>query len=105
MSPTILLLLALIIYGLLSTHFSVRRSRGVQERSAAVRFAVFGWLLGILLLAILFLPIPGKHRILYIAPLLFIGVAVSKVLKQARSRIRAEEEVNRADIERMKRIN
>ena len=105
MSPTILLLLALIIYGLLSTHFSVRRSRGAQERSAAVRFAVFGWLLGILLVAVLFLPVPGKHRLLYIAPLLFIGVAVSKVLRRARTRIRDEEAHTRVDIERMKRVN
>ena len=98
------ILLAVLIYGILSTHFSVRRSKGIQERSAAVRFAVFSWLIGILLVAVLFLPIPGKHRVLYLAPLLFVGVAVSKVLRQARDRIRREEQAE-VDIERMKRIN
>ena len=64
MSFTVLLLIAVLIYGILRTHFSVRRSRGVQERSAAMRFAVVSWILGILMIGMLFLPIPGKHRIL-----------------------------------------
>jgi predicted permease len=104
MSPTVLLLIALIIYGLLSTHFSVRRSKSPQERSASLRFAVFGWLIGILFVAVLFLPIPGKHRLLYLAPLFFVWVAVRKVLGQARARIREEERLQ-VDIERMKRVD
>ena len=99
-----MLLIVMLIFGILSTHFSVRRSRGVQERSAAIRFAVFAWLLGAVMLAVLFLPIPGKHRLLYAAPLLFVGVAVSKVLRQARARIRRDEQAE-VDIERMKRVN
>lgn len=104
MSIIILLLLAVLIYGLLRTHFSVRRSRGVKERSAAVRFAVFSWILGITMFALLFLPIPGKQRILMLAPALFVTVVVGKVLRNARNRIRQEEQLD-VDIERMKRVN
>ena len=104
MSLVVLLLIAVLIYGILSTHFSVRRSRGVQERSAAVRFAAFSWILGIMMIALLFLPVPGKHRILMFAPLLFIGVGVSRVLRNARDRIRREEQLD-VDIERMKRVS
>ena len=38
------------------------------------------------------------------APLLFVGVAVSKVLRNARTRIRQEEQLE-VDIERMKRVS
>ncbi|MHA3773357.1 hypothetical protein ACXR0O_17625 [Verrucomicrobiota bacterium sgz303538] len=100
----VLFLVAFLIYGILNTHFSVRRSRGVQERAAAVRFAVFSWMVGILMIALLFLPIPGKHRILMLAPLLFVGVSVRKVLGNARDRIRKAEQ-GVVDIERMKRVN
>lgn len=104
MSFLVLLLIAVLIYGTLKTNFSILRSRGAQERSAAIRFAAFSWILGIMMVALLFLPVPGKHRILMLAPLFFIGVGVRKVLRNARERIRREEQLD-VDIERMKRVN
>jgi uncharacterized membrane protein len=104
MTLPVLLFVALLLYGLVGTHFSVKKSRGEKERSAAMRFAVFTWILGIMMVVLLFLPLPGKHRILMLAPLLFLGVAVRKVLRNARNRIRDEEQLE-VNIERMKRVN
>ncbi|RYD62257.1 MAG: hypothetical protein EOP84_34785 [Verrucomicrobiaceae bacterium] len=104
MTLPILLFVALLLYGMAGTHFSVRRSKSERERSAALRFAVFTWLLGIMMVVLLFLPIPGKQRILMLAPMLFLGFVVRRVLKSARNRIRAEEQLE-VNIERMKRVN
>lgn len=104
MTIPILLFVALVLYGMIRTHFSVKRSYGERERSAAMRFAVFTWILAGLMVVLLLLPIPGKQRILMVAPLFFMGVAVRKVLRNARTRIRDEEQLE-LNIERMKRVN
>ena len=98
-----LILLGLLIYGVMTTHFTVRRSRSAEEKAAAMRISVFAWIVGATLVGA-FLFLPGKHRVLMIAPMFLGAVTIAKVWQSTRARIRREQQ-EVVDLERMKRVN
>src|SRR5678815_4107420 len=100
----IYLLLALLIYGIFSTHRSVRRSESAEERFFTIRVTAFSWLLGIVLFAaFLFLPNLGQ-RIVFLMPVFVIAVTLAKFWKNGRARLRREHQEREA-LDRMKRAN
>jgi hypothetical protein len=98
-----LILLGLLIYGVMTTHFAVRRSKSAQEKAAAFRVSAFAWIAGATLVGA-FLFLPNKHRVLMLAPMLLGAVTIAKVWQSTRARIRREQE-EIVDLERMKRAN
>lgn len=103
MKFTDILLLFLLIYGVFTTHFSVKRSRSAKERFFAIRTAVFSWLIGLFFL-FAFLFLPNKPRILMMLPAVFVAFTLSRVWRNSRQRLRREDQ-ERIDLERMKRVN
>ena len=104
MKFTTVVLLLVLIGGVLSTHFSVRSSRTEKERFFNIRIAAFYWLLGIVFVgALLFLP--NKQRLLVIAPAAAGALGLTRLLKNARSRVRREAAPPRVDVDQMKRVN
>jgi Na+/H+ antiporter NhaD/arsenite permease-like protein len=97
------LLLGLLIYAVLSTHFTVRRCQSEKERSVAIRFASFSWMIGFLLL-VAFLFLPNKQRVLMLLPAFFAAVTLAKFWQNTRERLRKEQK-ERVNLERMKRVN
>lgn len=98
-----LILLGLLIYGIMTTHFTVRKSRSTREKSAALRVSVFAWILGATLLSA-FLFLPNKHRVLMLAPMCLGAVTITKIWQSTRERIRREQQ-EIVDLEKMKRVN
>jgi len=97
------LLLALVLFGVWKTHRSVQRSQTAQERYFTMRASIFSWLVGFVVLAgVLFLPF--RVLVLLLVPVAFGGLSVVKFLRDARERLRRENE-ERVDIDRMKRVN
>ena len=97
------LLLALLIYGVLRTHLSVRRSVTPEERGMAIRVSAFAWLVGFLFLfALLFLP--NKQRVILMLPGFLFAVAFARFWRDKRARLRREHD-ERASLERMKRVH
>lgn len=104
MKIQIYLLLALLLYGVFSTHRSVRKSQSDEERFFAIRLSAFTWLLGIALLAAFcFLPNLGQ-RLVFLAPVFVIVVTLAKFWKNGRARLRRDQE-ERVAVERAKRAN
>jgi hypothetical protein len=100
----IYLLLALLIFGIFSTHRSVRKSQSQEERFFAIRVSAFTWLLGIVLLvAFIFLPNLGQ-RLVFLLPVFVIVVTLAKFWKNGRARLRRQQQ-ERTDLEQMKRVN
>ena len=97
------LLLGLLIYAVLSTHFSVRRCQSEKERSFAIRISAFSWLVGFLLL-VAFLFLPNKQRVLMLLPAFFAAVTLAKFWRNSRDRLRREQQAQ-VDYDRMKRVN
>jgi Na+/H+ antiporter NhaD/arsenite permease-like protein len=98
-----LLLLGVLIYAVLSTHLTVRRSQSEKERAFAIRISAFSWLVGFLLL-LAFLFLPNKQRVLMLLPVFFAAVTLAKFWRNSRERLRREQQA-RVDLERMKRVN
>jgi hypothetical protein len=97
------LILALLIFGIWKTNRSVRRSQTMQERSFTMRASIFAWFVGFLLLAaVLFLPF--RALMLLLLPVGFGVLSITKFLRDARTRLRQEQQ-GRVDLERMKRAN
>jgi Na+/H+ antiporter NhaD/arsenite permease-like protein len=97
------LLAGLLIYAVLSTHFTIRRCRSEKERAFAIRFSLFSWVVGFLLL-IAFLFLPNKQAVLMLLPVFFVAVTLTKFWRNSRDRLRREQQ-ERVDLERMKRVN
>jgi hypothetical protein len=97
------LMLALLIFGIFKTHRTVRRSQNAQERFFTIRAAAFTWLVGILLVSA-FLLLPGRVRLLFLLPAFITVVSLVKFWRNARTRLRQEQQ-ERVDLERMKRVN
>ena len=97
------LLLAILLFGVFRTHRSVRRSVTPEERGMAIRVSAFAWLAGFLfLMAFIFLP--NKQRIIMLLPGFIFAVAFARFWRDKRARLRRERD-ERADLERMKRVN
>jgi hypothetical protein len=96
------LLLALLIFGVFSTHRTVRRSGTPAERATAIRVAAFTWLLGFLFL-VAFIFLPNKQRALLMLPAFLAAVSLAKLWRNLRARSKRETD-SRVDIERMKRV-
>lgn len=103
MKFAIYLLLILLIYGVFSTHLSVRRSRSEKERSFVIRTAAFSWLVGFFFL-FAFVFLPNKQRVLIMLPAFFVAVTLARFWRNSRQRLRREQQ-EQIDIERMKRAN
>lgn len=97
------LLLALLLFGVWKTHRNMQRSRTAQERYFVLRASIFTWFVGFLLLGA-FLFLPNRARVLLLVPVIFGGISLMKFLRDARTRLRRENE-QRVDIDRMKRVN
>lgn len=96
--------LILLIIGVFQTHFQVRRSQSDKERDFMVRVSIFAWMLGFLLLAaLLFLP-TQQMKVLALLPGTVFALALSRVWRSAKARIRKEESA-RLHFEKMKRVN
>ncbi|MEP6672971.1 MAG: hypothetical protein ABJF10_27660 [Chthoniobacter sp.] len=97
------LLLGIVLFGVWKTQRSVQRSQTAQERYFTMRASIFSWFVGFLVLAgLLFLPF--RVVALLLVPVAFGGLTVAKYLRDARERLRRENE-ERVDIDRMKRVN
>jgi hypothetical protein len=97
------LLAGVIIFCIWSTRRSVQRSQSKQERFFAWRTSIFSWFVAFLVLAA-FVFLPAKALLLLLIPVAFGGLSLVKFLRDARARLRRENE-ERVDIDRMKRIN
>ena len=103
MKFAIYLLLALLIFGVLRTHLSVRRSTSAEERGIAIRFSAFGWLVGFLfLLAFAFLP--DKQRVILLVPAFIAAIGLAKFWRDKRADLRRRS-AEQARLDRMKRVN
>ena len=79
------------------------RKRSEAERSFAVRFTIFSWLLAfVFVLAILLLP--NKGRVLMLVPVFLVGMTLAKWWQNTRERLRREAAAT-SDFERARRIN
>ncbi|MGB8170032.1 MAG: hypothetical protein WCF18_21190 [Chthoniobacteraceae bacterium] len=77
--------------------------RSPAERSFAVRFTIFSWLLAfIFIVAILFLP--NKGRILMLVPVFIAGMSLARWWQNSRERLRREAQAE-TDFARARRIN
>jgi hypothetical protein len=99
----IYLVLALLIFGIFKTQRTVRQSQSAQERFFAIRASAFTWLVSILMISAFFL-LPGRVRLLFLIPAFITVVSLVKFWRNARTRLRQEQQ-ERVDIERMKRVN
>ena len=99
----ILLILFYALFRLVADRFRAWRGRSRRERGLAVRMTAFTWLLVLLVVAAAVL-LPGAHRLLLLAPVVVIGVAIGKTWQSARLRARREA-AGGFDLERMKRLN
>jgi Na+/H+ antiporter NhaD/arsenite permease-like protein len=97
------LLLGLLIYAILSTHFTVRRSQSDKERAVAIRISAFSWVVGFVLL-VAFVFLPNKQRVLMLLPAFFAAVTLAKFWRNSRDRLRREHR-ERENIESMKRVH
>jgi len=97
------LLLSIVLFGVWKTHRSVQRSATAQERYFTMRASIFSWFVGFVLLAVL-LFLPFRVLVLLLVPVVFGGLTVVKFLRDARERLRRENQ-ERVDIDRMKRVN
>jgi len=103
MKIAIYLILAVLLFGVIRTHLSVRRSATPAERGMAIRVSAFAWLAGFLfLLAFVFLP--NKQRVILLVPGFIFAVCFAKFWRDKRAEIRRENH-ERANLERMKRVN
>jgi hypothetical protein len=103
LNPLNWLIVAAIIYAVWKTSRSIRSSGTQQERSLAMRGAAAFWLLGFLVIgALVFLP--NRGRVLFAIPAFLLGSAAVKAYRNSRQRLRQQEE-DRANFERMKRVN
>lgn len=97
------LLLAVLIFGVLRTHVSVRRSTSAEERGIAIRFSAFAWVVGFLfLLAFIFLP--NKQRVILMVPAFIVAIGLAKFWRNKRADLRRRS-AEQARIDRMKRVN
>ena len=79
------------------------RTRNAAERSLAMRFTIFSWLLAFIFIgAILFLP--NKGRVLMLVPVFIAGMSLARWWQNSRERLRREAEVA-TNFERARRIN
>jgi len=97
------LLLMIVLFGVWKTHRSVQRSETAQERYFTMRASIFSWFVGFVVLAALLL-LPFRVLALLLVPMIFGGLTVAKFLRDARVRMRRENQ-ERVDIDRMKRVN
>ena len=97
------LLLAALLFGVLKTHRSVRRSQSEEERFFAIRASAFTWVVGIGLLTT-FIFLPGRARILILLPAFFIVLSLMKFWQNARLRLRRERE-EKLNLDQMKRVS
>jgi hypothetical protein len=97
------LLLAFLLFGVVRTHWSVRKSASAEERSAVIRFSAFAWLVGALLI-VAFIFLPNRQRVLLMVPTVLLGFGLGKFWRDKRARWRREND-ERTRLERMKRVN
>jgi len=97
------LLLALLIFGIFRTQRTLKQSQSAPERFFAIRASALTWLVGIALVSG-FLFLPGRMRILFLLPAFVVVTSLAKFWQNARARLRQEQQ-ERVDIERMKRVN
>ena len=97
------LLLAIVLFGVWKTNRSVRRSATEQERYFTMRASIFAWFVGFVVLAAVLI-LPMRAVALLLLPVVFGALSVAKFLRDARERLRQENQ-DRVDIDRMKRVN
>jgi hypothetical protein len=96
------LILALLLFGIFRTQWSVRQSASAEARAATIRLSAFAWLtifgLG---LAFVFLP---QQRVLLLLPVLLLGLGGARYWRERRAQLRRESDAQ-DKLERMKRIH
>jgi hypothetical protein len=73
------------------------------QRSWLVRVSLFAFC-GLLLLGLVLVPLPNKHRLVALVPIFFLVTAFIRVFKSGKARVRSGE-ASSPDLERMKRMN
>ncbi len=73
------------------------------QRSWLVRVSLFAFC-GLLLLGLVLVPLPNKHRLVALVPIFFLITAFIRIFKSGKTRVRAGER-SAPDLERMKRMN
>lgn len=83
--------------------WSLWRKRSAAEKSLAMRFTIFSWILAfVFVVAILFLP--NKGRVLMLVPVFIAGMTLARWWQSSRERLRREE-AEASDFARARRIN
>ena len=73
------------------------------QRSWLVRLSLFAFC-GLLLLGLVLVPLPNKHRLVALVPIFFLIVAFIRVFKSGKARVRSAGRSS-PDLDRMKRAN
>jgi hypothetical protein len=73
------------------------------QRSWLVRVSLFAFC-GLILLGLVLVPLPNKHRLVALVPIFFLVTAFIRVFKSGKRRMGVAEQPQ-PDLERMKRIN
>ena len=93
--------------GLLGSAFFLKRllpryATAIQ-RSWLVRMSLFAFC-GLLLLGLVLVPLPNKHRLVALVPIFFLVTAFIRVFKSGKRRVGVTENPQ-PDLDRMKRYN
>lgn len=104
MPPSLLILLTIVAALTVSALKAWKRTPEGTPRSWLMRMAIFV-LCSFLLLVVAILALPGKFRILALAPVFFLSAIGSRVFGGANRRVRQERQEATPDLERMKRLN
>lgn len=72
------------------------------QRSWLVRLSLFAFC-GLVLLGLMLVPLPNKHRLVALVPIFFLVAIFIRVFKSGRARVTSQNRTT-PDLERMKRI-
>ena len=73
------------------------------QRSWLVRVSLFACC-GLLLLGLVLVPLPNKHRLVALVPIFFLVTAFIRIFKSGKARVGSSERAPQ-DLDRMKRMN
>ena len=73
------------------------------QRSWLVRVSLFAFC-GLLLLGLMLVPLPNKHRLVALVPIFFLVTAFIRIFKSGKARVGSGGRPS-PDLERMKRLN
>jgi|GEM_PF-4958626 len=80
------------------------KAQSAAERSFAMRFTIFSWVLAFVFLAAFFFLPQARYRLLLAVPIFLVGATLAKWWQTSRERLRRQAEVDE-NFARARRIN